>query len=576
MSRVSLIEQLYAPKRKTALEFNYDALWAPPIRALLTQEDINQLYHVATSLQYNDDINRKYELIDAVMKRRGFKRGNCGTNRVVYNFPPDKRFCMKIALDRVGIKDSPAEFKNQEYFKPFCCKIFEVDPTGVIACVERVNPISSMQEFASIADDVFNMMVTKIIGKYVVDDLGIDKFMNYGVRYDSNGISFGPVILDFPYAYELDSAKLKCGREINANGRTFICRGDIDYDAGLNNLICCKCGRVYTARELAKDDSSVIKFYPEGKKNNARVRIVRGSDNAVLYDSIRKSKIFLSREEFEEGNRVFYEEKSGPRPVSSTVNTRRKRKVKEIRTDYYNKLKAEAMEAMRAREEAFLKANKVSRRKSQTMDSEPKAEEEETAVGTHRYDYEPVRRAYNNDENVGAIAAVLGAINEALTDVQHYGDTLDDFIEVVHEPYDADNKGEAIYTEADYPDEPVEYEEDQQVTDEDATAEPEPEMISEDEESEETSEEDVEEASDQDSIEDTAFPEIAANGTKITFKDDFEEPDYSNYEPPEEDIKVVVESTEDSNYDKYYNDGKKSGKKKQKHNNTNDDDMNAY
>ena len=144
MSRVSLIEQLYA-KRKSALEFNFDSLWAPPIRCLLSQQDIDQLYHIATSLRYNGNINKKYELIDAVMRPRGFRRGNCGTNRVVYNFLEDPTFVAKIALDKVGLKDSPAEFKNQRFLQPFCCKNFEVDRTGVIAFVEKVNPITSLQ-----------------------------------------------------------------------------------------------------------------------------------------------------------------------------------------------------------------------------------------------------------------------------------------------------------------------------------------------------------------------------------------------------------------------------------------------
>ena len=59
MSRVSLIEQMYC-KKKSALEFNYDNLWAPPIRALLTQDDINRLYKIATSLKYNANIELKY------------------------------------------------------------------------------------------------------------------------------------------------------------------------------------------------------------------------------------------------------------------------------------------------------------------------------------------------------------------------------------------------------------------------------------------------------------------------------------------------------------------------------------
>ena len=203
MSRVSVLESMYSRKR-SSLEFNYDMLWAPPIRSILTQDDINTLYHVATSLKYNGNINKKYEIIDSVMVPRGFQKAHSGTNRVVYNFLDDTRFVAKIALDKAGIKDNPAEFKNQEYFKPFCCKIFEVDPTGVIGFIERVNPITSLEEFLSVSDDIFNMIITKIVGKYVVDDIGTTKFMNFGLRM--NG--FGPVIIDFPYAYELDGRKL--------------------------------------------------------------------------------------------------------------------------------------------------------------------------------------------------------------------------------------------------------------------------------------------------------------------------------------------------------------------------------
>ena len=165
MSRVSLIEQLYV-KRKSALEFNYDALTAPPIRSIFTQQDIDELYRIATSLKYSANMEKKYELIDAIMKARGFKKAHSGTNRVVYNFLENPTFVAKVALDKVGLRDSPAEYKNQEFFKPFCCKIFEVVPTGVLAFVERVNPITSLEEFQSISDDIFNMMITKIIGKY--------------------------------------------------------------------------------------------------------------------------------------------------------------------------------------------------------------------------------------------------------------------------------------------------------------------------------------------------------------------------------------------------------------------------
>ena len=153
MSRVSLLEQLTV-KRKSAFEFDFEKLWAPPIMTLFTPNDIQELIRIATSVRYNGNINKKYELIDAVMKRRGFIKAHSGTNRVVYNFLESSAFVAKVALDKVGMTDSPAEFINQQYFQPFCCKIFEVDPSGVIAFVERVNPISSIEEFASIADDI--------------------------------------------------------------------------------------------------------------------------------------------------------------------------------------------------------------------------------------------------------------------------------------------------------------------------------------------------------------------------------------------------------------------------------------
>ena len=351
MSRVSLIEQLYA-KRKSALEFNFDSLWAPPIRCLLSQQDIDQLYHIATSLRYNGNINKKYELIDAVMRPRGFRRGNCGTNRVVYNFLEDPTFVAKIALDKVGLKDSPAEFKNQRFLQPFCCKIFEVDRTGVIAFVEKVNPITSLQEFASIADDVFNMMITKIIGKYVVDDLGTTKFMNYGLRQNANGCTFGPVVIDFPYVYELDGGKLICAKPIkDAFGIEHPCGGEIDYDAGLNNLYCSKCGRRYTAQELAKDESNVLIMYDDGNLKGVitkmRAQIVT-KDGTVIKDSGRSSKTYISKDDYH-GMNAITGVSTEPREVEKSVRKKNK-PMRQLRKDYFNELHAQLYESIKDKE----------------------------------------------------------------------------------------------------------------------------------------------------------------------------------------------------------------------------------
>ena len=350
MSRVSILEQLTAPKRKTALDFHYEDLWAPPIMSLFTPQDIQELVKIATSLRYAGNIARKYDMIDAVMKRRGFRRAHCGTNRVVYNFLEDDRFVAKVAVDRVGMEDSPAEYRNQAYFQPFCCKIFEVDPSGVISFIERVNPISSIEEFMSVKDDIFNMMVTKIIGKYIVDDLGTKAFMNFGIRMNANGTAFGPVIIDFPYAYELDGAKLRCAHKIvNEHGNLEECGGEIDYDPGFNTLICNKCGREYKALDLAKEKNEDIKLvYTDAEKAFAKSirHLVRGKiidGDKVIYDSGRRSNRILLKEEFNSMNNGSLP--VGPVTVDKTIRKKnpgfketKRRYYTDLQMQYYDKL----------------------------------------------------------------------------------------------------------------------------------------------------------------------------------------------------------------------------------------------
>ena len=350
MSRVSILEQLTAPKKKTALDFHYEDLWAPPIMSLFTPQDIQELVKIATSLRYAGNIARKYDMIDAVMKRRGFRRAHCGTNRVVYNFLEDDRFVAKVAVDRVGMEDSPAEYRNQAYFQPFCCKIFEVDPSGVISFIERVNPISSIEEFMSVKDDIFNMMVTKIIGKYIVDDLGTKAFMNFGIRMNANGTAFGPVIIDFPYAYELDGAKLRCAHKIvNEHGNLEECGGEIDYDPGFNTLICNKCGREYKALDLAKQKNEDIKLvYTDAEKAFAKSirHLVRGKiidGDKVIYDSGRRSNRILLKEEFNSMNNASLP--VGPVTVDKTIRKKnpgfketKRRFYTDLQMQYYDKL----------------------------------------------------------------------------------------------------------------------------------------------------------------------------------------------------------------------------------------------
>ena len=191
MAKTNVLQALYE-KRKSPLEFNFDMLTAPPLLSLVTPQDIYELNRIARSVKLSGKIEEKYKLIDNIMTRRGFVKLHAGTNRVVYRFLEDQRFVLKIAVDRVGLGDNPAEYNNQFLLKPFVTKIFEVSSCGTVAVVERVDAILSREEFASVADDVFNLLTKFIIGKYVIEDAGSQYFMNFGVR--RNGLKNRPLL----------------------------------------------------------------------------------------------------------------------------------------------------------------------------------------------------------------------------------------------------------------------------------------------------------------------------------------------------------------------------------------------
>lgn len=242
MARADILNVLYS-QNKSPLEFKFDSLYIPPMLSYITAQDVFELYQIATSKKLSSKIEQKYQMISDIMHRRGFKKYHCGTNRMVFVHLEDHRFVAKIAIDDVGMKDNPAEFKNQLILRPFVTKVFEVSPCGTVGFFERIDPIINNKEFQFAGEDIFNLLVNFIIGKYALEDIGSNYFMNWGIRK-----GFGPCLLDFPYVYELDGNKMYC----NAKRNNIVCGGEIDYDIGFNNLVCTKCGKRYFARELSK------------------------------------------------------------------------------------------------------------------------------------------------------------------------------------------------------------------------------------------------------------------------------------------------------------------------------------
>lgn len=229
----------------TSLGEYFDTLQAPPLCSILTDYDIAEIRKIVTSVRLAGNVHRRLFGINEILSKRGLVKLAGGTNRVVYSHPMYPNIVIKIALDRVGMKDNPSEYYVQNLLKPFCTKIFEITEDGLIAVAEKVERVRNIKEYTEMSDDIYSLYLYFVKEKgLVMEDIGVKFFMNWG-----NRPMFGPVILDFPYCYEIDPKKLHC-KNVDEYGR--ICNGEIDYDDCFNFLVCKRCGKIHRALEISK------------------------------------------------------------------------------------------------------------------------------------------------------------------------------------------------------------------------------------------------------------------------------------------------------------------------------------
>lgn len=270
------------------------SLWdsiLPPCRLLdlLTVYDIANLNKIAKSGRVSDPTKKK-KLITSIMEARGFRRINCGTNRIVFKYKEDQRFLVKVAFDQVAISDNLAEMRNQEYLKPFCAKCFEVSPCGTVGMFERVVPVLNKDQFISIGERVFDIIVNCFIGKFIMADFGNRYYRNWGVRKGAH-----PVILDYPYLYELDPTKLTCTK-YDPKSPTKQCGGVIDYDDGFNYLICPKCGKMYLASDLAKKTKKKSNLMVESEEVNMKIQLTMRDGSVRNINGNTETAIYKKKE----------------------------------------------------------------------------------------------------------------------------------------------------------------------------------------------------------------------------------------------------------------------------------------
>lgn len=266
------INMLYSKKYDPDI-FSFEMLRGPDIYQMLPYNVVEHIHRYILDPRNSGDTNKKINHIDDVLRPYGFKRFAGGTNRVVYGFLEDQSFCLKVAIDRTGFTNNSDEFKNQQFLKPFVCKIFSVSHCGTMAIVERVIPIRSRQEFAVNAGSIFDVIANKFVGKYILEDIGTIWFKNWGIRR-----GFGPVLLDYPYLYEVDLNSLFCN-EMTPLGLP--CGGQIDYDDGFNILYCTRCGKRHKAKQIGKAISENIIMIKGGNSMDFKLIVKKGDEVIV-------------------------------------------------------------------------------------------------------------------------------------------------------------------------------------------------------------------------------------------------------------------------------------------------------
>lgn len=225
---------------------DWNKMTKPPLISYVPLNVIEQVRQVVDSVRLMNLPSKKYKMVNDILSPLGIKPLASGTNRRTFYVEYDPSVVIKIASDRVGKRDNLSEFRLQEVVKPFCTKTFDVTPDGVMSLVERVETMTSYQFKYVYTGDIFDFIMLILDRGYIMEDIGGNFHKNWGLR-----VGFGPVILDYPYVFEVDYTKLRCSFVDPITKEK--CDGYLDYDysKGMSEIVCTKCGTRYSARSLA-------------------------------------------------------------------------------------------------------------------------------------------------------------------------------------------------------------------------------------------------------------------------------------------------------------------------------------
>ena len=269
------------------IDFDWNKLIRPQVYSYLPPNAIQELNSIVSSARLMNKPTVKYDLVNKLLYQYGFRPLNSGTNRRTFYNVMDPGIVIKLASDRVGRSDNISEFNLQGILKPSCPKTFDVTPDGLVALVERVEPMSESEYKDIYGGVIFDIIYSFLREGYIMEDVGGNFYKNWGIRY-----GFGPVLLDYPYIYEIDWTKLKCRKVDPITNQ--VCNGwlDYDYDKGLSEIVCTKCGARYSAKSLAKLIPSKAFNNFTRKRDNKMALInvnLRGNLAQILKDGTKVS-----------------------------------------------------------------------------------------------------------------------------------------------------------------------------------------------------------------------------------------------------------------------------------------------
>lgn len=318
LSLTDEIKQLLYSKNITKPQLDFEHIVQPTnILNLIPVYDILEINKIVKSKKLSAKPKEKFSLIRDILYKRGFKKLAAGTNRIAFKYMEDQSFIIKVAFRDVALSDNIRELYNQHLLKPFVTKVFDVTPCGTIGLFERVNPISSREQFMSVASDIYDIIINHLLGQYVIADFGSKYFMNWGVRNNQF-----PVLLDFPYVFELDGSKLFCNKPDPISKLGF-CGGEIDYDDGFNFLICKKCGKNYNASDLRLRDAKSSPIIVD-EKGDLEMKVIVEINGKIV------SKVDTEKET------VIYEKTRSGKPQGFGLEKRQRNKIPNMKVKINN------------------------------------------------------------------------------------------------------------------------------------------------------------------------------------------------------------------------------------------------